>query len=111
MVRRNHTFRDWVELHSGHAESKLLRIHVENLASLHDATDGEMKLTEMTRLYMRELGLRDALYEPLHAGLLARLYEQLEEDLAEEPGDDEGERAEPADAIAEGNSKGRSSVA
>jgi hypothetical protein len=107
--RRNHTFREWVELHSGHAESKLLRIHVDNLASLNEAADGAMKLSELTRLYMREIGLRDALFEALHAGLLERLYEQMEaEEEAEDEPDGEDEPANEAEA---GATKGRSSVA
>jgi hypothetical protein len=93
--RKNHTFREWVELHSGHVESKLLRIHIENLAGLYDATDGSVKLPEVTRLYMREIGLPDAIFEPLHAGLLERMYEQIDADLGDS--DDEVPAAEDAE--------------
>jgi len=108
--RKNHTFREWVELHSGHVESKLLRIHTENLTALYEASDGSVKLSEVTRLYMREIGLRDALYEPLHAGLLERLYEQLEA----EKGEDEPADEDPGDARESGSGGGardQSSVA
>lgn len=109
--RRNHTFREWVELHSGHAESKLVRIHIENVAALNDAADGGMKLADLTRLYMREMGLRDSLFEPLHAGLLERLYEQMEDDV-DEWADDDGEEDEPTrESATEASAGGRSSVA
>jgi len=108
--RRNHPFREWVELHSGHVESKLQRIHVECLAALYDATDGTLKLPELTRLYMREVGLRDTLYEPLHAGLLERLYEQMDEDEAADGADAVG--AEPVQGADAGSiPKSKSSVA
>jgi hypothetical protein len=107
--RRNHTFREWVELHAGHVESKLVRIHVDNLVALNEASDGAMKLSELTRLYMRELALRDSVFEGLHAGLLERLYEQMESEEeeadAQDDADETGEEAESAPA------EGRSSVA
>lgn len=109
--RKNHTFREWVELHSGHVESKLLRIHVDNLATLYETTDGGTKLAEVTRLYMRELGLRDALYESLHAGLLERLYEQLDEPEPEDE-EDESPPDDPAgESSGEARGGGKSSVA
>ena len=108
--RRNHTFREWVELHSGHVESKLLRIHVDNLAALNEASDGGTRLSELTRLYMRELGLRDLLFEPLHAGLLERLYEQIESGDERDESDDDADI--PADRTESGAAgKGKSSVA
>jgi hypothetical protein len=92
--RNNYVFREWVELHTGHVYSKLLRIHIDNLVPLHEASQGELKPAETTRLYVREMNLREGMFEPLYHGLLERIYEavQIEDELESEPG------AEPATA-------------
>jgi len=101
--RRNFAFREWVELHAGHVESKLLRTHVENLVSLRESVDPGMGLSDVTRLYMQELSLRDSLYEPLFNGLLERLYEQFvaerqlqADEAGEEQNDSSGKRKKDA---------------
>ncbi len=97
--RRNYAFREWVELHGGHVESKLLRIHVENLLGLCESADPQTGPAELARTYVRELALREGLYEPLYHGLLERLYEMPveEEDMVDESAaDDEAAPASPA---------------
>jgi hypothetical protein len=79
--RRNHDFREFVELHNGFVEARLQRIHVDNLLSLREAMEPDTKLADMTRLYMRELGLRDGLFDSLYHGLLERLYESAADEL------------------------------
>lgn len=103
--RRNYAFREWTAMHAGHVESKLLRIHVENLVALREAVGADATTSDLTRLYMREMSLRDELYEPLLNGLLERLYEQLvaDDDVPQDAGgDDDGDG--PTDERPEGSS-------
>jgi hypothetical protein len=79
--RKNYLFRDWVELHTGHVQSKLLRIHIDNLVALREAAGPDARVSEMTRLYMRELGVREGLFDPLYHGLLERIYDTLGEEV------------------------------
>jgi len=86
--RRNYDFREWVELHTGYAQSKILRIHVDNLVNLRES-NADTRAAELTRLYMRELNVRDGLFDALYYGLLERMYESLGEEefvFEEEPG-------------------------
>lgn len=96
--RSNYAFREWVELHTGHVYSKLLRIHIDNLVTLYDSGAGELKPIDATRLYVRELNLRESLFDPLYHGLLERIYETVKEeaDTADEPAVDEVPAAEPS---------------
>jgi hypothetical protein len=95
--RRNHDFREFVELHGGYVEARLLRIHIDNVVGLREATDPESRLADIVRLYIRHLGLRESIFEPLYNGFLERLYESaaahLDEqtDLLDQAGDDEDE--------------------
>jgi hypothetical protein len=94
--RNNYAFRDWVEMHTGHVYSKLLRIHIDNLIPLYESAGGELKPADATRLYVRELNLRDGLYDPLYNGLLERIYDSIDEE-SETEGEEVAEGAEKAE--------------
>lgn len=73
--RRNLRLRRWVELHSGYVESRLLRVHadnVERLLAVTGTTEGE--LIDTIRLYVRELRIRNSLVEAIHIAVCERLY-------------------------------------
>lgn len=73
--RRNLRLRRWVELHSGYVESRLLRVHVDNVERLLAVTGtGDDELIDTIRLYARELRIRDSLIEAIHIAVCARLY-------------------------------------
>ncbi len=75
--RRNYELRDWIDQHSGHVECDLMKLHVDNLVAVADVMGAATRPMEVARTYMREVGVRDELWEPLYWGLLDRQYERL----------------------------------
>lgn len=82
--RRNHDFREFVELHCGYVEARLLRIHIDNVVGLRETADPDTRLADVVRLYIRNLGLRESVFEPLYNGFLERLYETAASDMDEQ---------------------------
>jgi hypothetical protein len=76
--RKNYTFREWVDLHAGHVECELLKLHVDNLVALAEVLGPKTRRPDVVTLYVREVNLRDELWDTLHHSLLARLYEHGE---------------------------------
>ena len=73
--RRNLRLRRWVELHSGYVESRLLRVHVDNVERLLAVTGtADDELIDTIRLYARELRIRDSLIEAINTAVCERLY-------------------------------------
>ncbi|MGD8277410.1 MAG: hypothetical protein PVH00_05260 [Gemmatimonadota bacterium] len=85
--RRRHALREWVELHTGHVESQLLRLHVECLRNVREAAGASARLSDLTRDYAREMGVSDTLRGALHHGLAEQLFAEL-------PGTEEATPAE-----------------
>lgn len=73
--RRNHRLRHWIELHTAHVESRLLRVHAQNVGRLLEETGmGRNSLSDTVRLYLRALAIRDSLAEAISIAALERLY-------------------------------------
>lgn len=73
--RRNHRLRAWVELHTGYIESRLLRVHVDNverLLAVAGTSDGA--IIDAIRTYVEALRLRESLLEAILIAVCERLY-------------------------------------
>jgi len=75
--RRRHALREWVELHTGHVESQLLRLHVDCLRNVREAAGAATRLIDVTRDFAREMGVPDSLREALYHGLTEQLFTEL----------------------------------
>jgi len=75
--RRRHALREWVELHAGHIESQLLRLHVECLRNVRDAAGDGLRLSDLARDYGREMGVPESLRDALYHGLTEQLFAEL----------------------------------
>jgi len=75
--RRRHAFREWVELHAGHIESQLLRLHIDCLRNVRDAAGSGARLSDLTRDYAREMDVPDSLRDALYHGLTEQLFAEL----------------------------------
>jgi hypothetical protein len=73
--RRNPRLRRWVELHTGHVEGRLLRVHVENVQRLLEVTGtSDGAIADTIHIYMRSLRMRDSLFEAIDIAVCERLY-------------------------------------
>jgi hypothetical protein len=73
--RRNPRLRRWVELHTGHVEGRLLRVHVENVQRLLEVTGtSDGAIADTIHVYMRSLRLRESLFEAIDIAVCERLY-------------------------------------
>ncbi len=72
--RRNRELRQWVELHTGHAERMLLEVHVQNALRCLEARGEGADVAVAVYAYMDAVSLRESLFEALHIMVLDRLY-------------------------------------
>lgn len=68
--RRRHALREWVELHTGHVEMQLLRLHVECIRTVRKAAGAEIRLKDLVRSYAQEMRVRESMLDALYYGVL-----------------------------------------
>lgn len=108
--RRHHALREWIELHSGHVEIQLMRLHVECLRNVREAAGPDVRIQDLVRDYARGQGVRESLHDALYYGFLERLFAELPESGDGPLGVDaavtapSGTKRAPADATAAGPS-------
>lgn len=72
--RRRHALREWVELHTGHVEVQLQRVHVECLRGVREAAGPGIRLRDLVGAYSRELGVRESVIDALYFAFAGHLF-------------------------------------
>lgn len=72
--RRNFELRRWVEMHTGHIRSEVLRIHVDAVCQLVANLEPNRPVSDAVREYTRSIGARRELQDAVYQAVLDRLY-------------------------------------